>query len=322
MELNFEKVKVLLVDDDVNFAFAMKSLLKSKGLEITSMTNPKEALDYLKNNSVNMILLDYYMPEMTGEQFLTELRKFDKETIVFLQTAFSEEKPEFEMLKSLNIQGYIDKNKDPNDIFLDIVSGVKMANLLTVIKAQEKEILKINYEKAIIGNLIVNLVNEAKDQIMVITAMNESVKMGTDEYSKETECISNALNKTYKLYEALNFESIENCTIGKLAEIVKILVRPTLILNNVKLEIKYEDDSIIIDNVRSNVYFIIRIIEILSKNNITDIIIELKEFNDKNYFEVAYLGEKININIDAIKILDENKLVEYDTENNKINLFI
>ena len=75
MELNFEKVKVLIVDDDENFGFALKTLLKSKGLEIESFTNPKEALENLKSNHFDMILLDYYMPEMTGEQFLTRVKR-------------------------------------------------------------------------------------------------------------------------------------------------------------------------------------------------------------------------------------------------------
>ena len=119
MELNFKNTKVLLVDDDENYGFALKTLLGSKGLEIKSFTNPEEALGYLRSNDTDIILLDYYMPEMTGEEFLKRFREFNKETIVFLQTAFSEEKPELEMLETLNIQGYIDKNKDPNEIFLD-----------------------------------------------------------------------------------------------------------------------------------------------------------------------------------------------------------
>ena len=80
MELNFKNTKVLLVDDDENYGFALKTLLGSKGLEINSFTNPEEALNYLKSNDTDIILLDYYMPQMTGEEFLKKFREFNKET--------------------------------------------------------------------------------------------------------------------------------------------------------------------------------------------------------------------------------------------------
>ena len=52
MDLSFEGMKVLLVDDDENFAFAMKMLLGTHGLEIQSKTNPIEALEYLENLTI------------------------------------------------------------------------------------------------------------------------------------------------------------------------------------------------------------------------------------------------------------------------------
>ena len=324
MELNFEKIKVLLVDDDENFGFALKTLLKSKGLEIESLTNPEEALENLKNNHFDMILLDYYMPQMTGEQFLTKLREFNKDTIVFLQTAFSEEKPEFEMLQSLNIQGYIDKNKDPNDIFLDIVSGVKMANLLNLIRKQEKEISILNYKKAIVGDLISQLVNESKDQLFQIGGMVGAIENDTDTYSEEIDCIKKATSKINELYDALNFESEETMTIEQFKTTINELLKAKLLIHNAKLEFNIVNKWITIDNKANElVYSVIKIIElILLLANAKNIVLTAKEQDNTKTIEISSENSCSNINLTEVREMNPNVQIEFKQAEDKITIII
>lgn len=320
MELNFEKVKVLLVDDDENFAFALKALLKSKGLEIESFSNPEEALEFLKDNKFDMILLDYYMPQMTGEQFLTQLRTFDKGTIVFLQTAFSEEKPQFEMLQSLNIQGYIDKNKDPNDIFLDIVSGVKMANLLNVIKKQEKEISILSYKKAIVGDLIAQLVNESKDQLFQIGTMIGSIESDTEEYDMQVKCIKNATAKINELYEALNFESEYNMTLEQFENTIKVLLKAKLLISNANVEFSNLNNGIVIENANELIYILVKIIEKMLDNNQKEIKCNFKE-EDKNIL-INVSSDNVDFDINDIIEINTCDNITIDKINNSINITI
>lgn len=316
MELNFEKVKVLLVDDDENFAFALKALLKAKGLEIESFSNPEEALEFLKNNKFDMILLDYYMPQMTGEQFLTQLRTFDKGTIVFLQTAFSEEKPQFEMLQSLNIQGYIDKNKDPNDIFLDIVSGVKMADLLNVIKKQEKEISILSYKKAIVGDLIAQLVNESKDQLFQIGTMIGSIENDTEEYSMQVKCIKNATAKINELYEALNFESEYTMTLEQFENTIKVLLKAKMLISSAHVEYNKLSNGIVLENANELIYIVVKIIEKMLDNNQKEIKCDFKE-EDKIIF-ISISSENIEFDINEIKEINTCDNISIDKGNNSI----
>lgn len=320
MELNFEKVKVLLVDDDENFAFALKALLRAKGLDIESFSNPEEALEFLKNNKYDMILLDYYMPQMTGEQFLTQLRMFDKETIVFLQTAFSEEKPEFEMLKSLNIQGYIDKNKDPNDIFLDIVSGVKMAELLNVIKRQEKEISVLSYKKAIIGELISQLVNESKDQLFQIGTMTCSIENDTDEYNLQLNCIKKATSKINDLYEALNFESEYMMTLQQFKNTVETLLKAKVLISNAHVEYGQLSNGIVLENANEIVYIVVKIIEEMLDHEQKEIKCDFKE-EEKNIL-INISCEKIEFDMSEIMEINTCNNVYITAEGNTISIII
>ena len=125
-----ESVKILFVDDDVEYSNITAMYLKSSGLNITVYNDPIEALEYCKNNKIDIILLDYYMDGMTGKEFLTELRRFDKRSVVILQTTATEEHPPLEMMISLNIQGYFDKSKSVEDLLLMILSTVKTVSLL------------------------------------------------------------------------------------------------------------------------------------------------------------------------------------------------
>lgn len=306
MDLNFDGVKVLLVDDDNNFTFAMKMLLGTHGLEIESMSNPVEALEYLKGNKVNIILLDYYMPEMTGEEFLKNLRTFDKTTIVFLQTAFSEEKPELQMLETLNIQGYIDKNKEPNDIFLDIVGGIKMARLVEEVEKQKIQIAMLSYKKAVIGNLITNLVNESKDQLMQISIMNESIKTDTQKYEPENKGIKNALEKIYDLYEALNFENLQDIDVEKLKQIIEKLLNPILLLNNINFAFNINAENRRLDDISDDVYLTIKMIDILAKSGIKDITLDINKKDEDLYLKVNASRNIANLDFEEAKMFGKN----------------
>ena len=73
------------------------------------------------------MLLDYFMPGMTGEQVVAELRKFDPFVQVILQTGYASEQPPRELLHRLDIQGYYDKTEGPEQLLLWTTVGLKAA---------------------------------------------------------------------------------------------------------------------------------------------------------------------------------------------------
>ncbi|MBR2290178.1 MAG: response regulator [Clostridia bacterium] len=120
-----DSMKILLVDDDEEYAKITKMYLESNGLNVTVSTDPEKALEMCKQESYSIILLDYYMGAMDGEDFLEELRKFDKKAVVILQTGYSDKKIPLETLVSMDIQGYYDKTKNIEELLLTIISTIK-----------------------------------------------------------------------------------------------------------------------------------------------------------------------------------------------------
>lgn len=65
-------LSLLLLDDDQNVLKALKRALSGAEYEIHSFTNPAEALEFLKQNPVGVIVSDQHMPTMSGAAFLRE----------------------------------------------------------------------------------------------------------------------------------------------------------------------------------------------------------------------------------------------------------
>lgn len=116
---------ILLADDDEEYREATRRLLESEGHTVVSVGSGQEALDTLRQRSIDLLLLDYYMPGMTGEEVVTELRRFDRVVQVILQTGYVNEQPPREMLRRLDIQGYYDKGEGPDRLLLWTDAGLK-----------------------------------------------------------------------------------------------------------------------------------------------------------------------------------------------------
>jgi CheY-like chemotaxis protein len=65
---------VLVVDDNVDTAAALRRMLKKKGYQVEALGNGYDALDYVKRAKPRLIVLDQMMPGMTGLEVLRKLR--------------------------------------------------------------------------------------------------------------------------------------------------------------------------------------------------------------------------------------------------------
>jgi adenylate cyclase len=70
--------RALVVEDNLTDRDMMRRLLAGEGWEVTVASNGREALERLKSEHPNLILLDLMMPEMDGFEFLAEFRKTAK----------------------------------------------------------------------------------------------------------------------------------------------------------------------------------------------------------------------------------------------------
>jgi len=125
---------ILLVDDSLEYLEATRMMLEREGHQILTATNGPEALEILRNSKVDLLLLDYFMPGMTGEEVVAELRKFNHYVQVILQTGYASEQPPRELLRRLDIQGYYDKSEGPDKLLLWTDVGLKTAYTIQLLQ--------------------------------------------------------------------------------------------------------------------------------------------------------------------------------------------
>ena len=103
------------------------SVLEHEGHTVVTADNGKLALSIIKERYIDLLLLDFFMPGMTGEEVIQELRTFNTQLQVILQTGYASECPPRELLKRLDIQGYFDKSEGPEKLLLWTDVGLKAA---------------------------------------------------------------------------------------------------------------------------------------------------------------------------------------------------
>lgn len=83
-----QAIRILLVDDEENARIALSRILSKEGYLVDSVSNGYEALNYLRERDVNLIVTDIKMPEMDGITFLREVNKSFPGSNVIMVTAY------------------------------------------------------------------------------------------------------------------------------------------------------------------------------------------------------------------------------------------
>lgn len=310
MEENiYKNAKIIVIDDVEEVLNSTKNCLEFEDMQVQCFSNPIEGLEYLRNNKADVLLLDYFMPQMNGDEFVEKLREFNNEIIVILQTGYSDKIPPLEMIDKMNIQGYLDKLKGEDELLLMTKAAIKTSFLNKKIIEKDREISILHFKNSITGSLISSLVNEAKDQLMQISAMNASIQSDTNEYDAENQGISKAIDKIGKLYNALNFEHIKAIDLNALIEIMLILLKPTLLISNSSLFFEENDDIIIEKNASDIIYFIIEAVELLTIINNNDIKIKFQKEDDNIIISITAQNIE-NIDFSNLKLLVDDDKIE------------
>ena len=106
--------KILLIDDDEKLTDLLKDYLSKYNFSSHSSDNPLNALNHLKNNSYDLIVLDIMLPEMDGLETLKEIRKTSSIPVIML-TARGETTDKIVGLE-LGADDYIAKPFEPREL--------------------------------------------------------------------------------------------------------------------------------------------------------------------------------------------------------------
>ena len=86
-DLDLSKVKILVVEDNKINQMITKKILTKMDLKCDIIDNGEDAVEMIKNNNYNIILMDIHMPGISGIEATKIVRSFDKELTIFALTA-------------------------------------------------------------------------------------------------------------------------------------------------------------------------------------------------------------------------------------------
>jgi CheY-like chemotaxis protein len=106
--------KIMIVDDEPYVIRTIETILEREGYKVVGAKSGNECLKKLKKEPVDLILMDFFMPEMDGRMVIEKIRENPnlKDTKIAFLTAAAFGERGTEILKELNVSDYFTKPID------------------------------------------------------------------------------------------------------------------------------------------------------------------------------------------------------------------
>jgi len=102
--------KVLVVDDEAPVRDLFQDLLKKEECSVKSVSSGEEALDMLKKEDFDVLLLDIKLTGMSGLEVLRKVKEIKPDLIVIMITGFGYDEDLIAKCREFGCSGYIGKN--------------------------------------------------------------------------------------------------------------------------------------------------------------------------------------------------------------------
>ncbi|KZL92148.1 response regulator [Clostridium magnum] len=122
--VNHQRNSLLFVDDDKIIMSILTTRYRNKGYEIFSAESGEKALEIFNNNHIDIIITDYYMPNMAGDEFIKRVRRINSKVKIIV---LSGQKNEEYIKRALDLgaDDYITKPFSPVELDLRIRKFIK-----------------------------------------------------------------------------------------------------------------------------------------------------------------------------------------------------
>ncbi len=170
--MNKNSVNILLIDDDAAYVSIAQHLLKKfpgKDFNLTWKNTGESALQELKNNlDIDIVLLDYYLPEKNGLEIVKEISENNISVPIIFLTSNKNFKIAIEAMK-YNVEDYLIKNEAGDTALpraiLTVLEKIKIRKQLEKIE-KEKILTKKKIEA--INELVVTICHEFNNPLAAI----------------------------------------------------------------------------------------------------------------------------------------------------------
>ena len=134
-----QSAKILVLDDDELVTRTLKLLLKAQtSYDVFLFNSASDAIEFLKENEVDLVISDFMMPEMNGIEFLSEVKKLRPSATTILLTGYADKENAIKAINEVGIYKYIEKPWDNDELILNIKNGVERSQLVETVRIQRE----------------------------------------------------------------------------------------------------------------------------------------------------------------------------------------
>lgn len=122
---------ILLVDDEEMVLTSIKSFLSLEtDYKVLAFTSPKEALERVNGQPIDLVIADYLMPEMNGLEFLKSMKETHPYATRILLTGYADKENAIKAINEVGLFQYVEKPWDNDQMSMIIRNGLEKRILL------------------------------------------------------------------------------------------------------------------------------------------------------------------------------------------------
>lgn len=134
------RISILTLDDDPIMTSTIQAYFQRSGYQVDVENNPYTAIERVRTGSYDILLLDFLMAPICGDQVVEEIRKFNCDLFIILLTGHKSMAPPVKTIRQLDIQGYYEKNDRFDQLELLVESCVKSIKQMRTIREYKSDL--------------------------------------------------------------------------------------------------------------------------------------------------------------------------------------
>ena len=152
--------RILILEDEKLLRMTMRKRLEDEGYRVFEAATGQAAIELIREDEPDLLLLDYKLPDMTGIDVLRQVREMHLDTSAILLTAFSSSGTAVEAMK-LGAHDYLDKPVDYDELLATIAKALETTRLRREVRRHRNELVRMYGIANIVGR------SKATEQILV-----------------------------------------------------------------------------------------------------------------------------------------------------------
>lgn len=138
------RMSILTVDDDPIITSTIQAYFQRSGYQVDVENDPGAAIERVRNGNYDIMLLDFLMTPICGDQVVEEIRKFNEDLYIILLTGHKSMAPPVKTIRQLEIQGYYEKDDRFDMLELLVESCAKSIRQMRIIRQYQAQVQEQN----------------------------------------------------------------------------------------------------------------------------------------------------------------------------------